>query len=138
MSHVKNVAKGVGFAILAAYGYVLLLTILSKWWVALNSDGSVSISAALGWAGIGTVFSLWMTAPLGALLGYLIPTLARRWSLKEALCKGALLGVILGFLGGLLLFRVARDLHFVRLYTTMGLYSAVWVSFFSWRYANRP
>jgi hypothetical protein len=125
---------------LAAYVYVLADTVLLRAPVALNRDGSLSIPGALLWSCWNVVWSLWLTVPLGAILGFGVPRLAAHWSRREAIYKGGLLGFGLGFLGGVFLaawFHLGFSPQSVTLCTTMACYTSIWVVIFSRMYAGR-
>lgn len=92
----KDALKGAGLALVAAYLFAFLLSLLSA-----RGEPELPQLLVAGFAGL--CFSFWFVIPLGMVLGVLIPKLFAHRSGAAAVAGGSVLGFAAGFIGGVLL-----------------------------------
>jgi len=148
----KDVGKGVAVSLIAAYSFIVLLGLPEL----LTSPSIPTLwQVLLTFPLIASFFSVWWVLPLGAFLGFALPKWAAHWNRREALKKGAEVGLAVGVAGGFLIgvafltlepgplwtrFRKEPELFWgplVLFGVAIGVYSAVWVGVFARRYAGR-
>ncbi len=148
----KNVGKGLAVSLVAGYSFILLLGLP---YLLISPSIPTLREVLLTFPLIASYFTVWWVLPFGALLGFALPKWAACWNRREALIKGAELGLAVGVLGGFLMgvaflhmepgplwarFRKEPELFWGSLVfggLAIGVYSAVWVGSFARRYAGR-
>jgi hypothetical protein len=154
-----QVLEGIGVALIASYLYVCLallvamLTDLVAHFAKRSPFLAKDWTELLLWLPFGAVTAtLWFVAPVGIILGIKLPSRAYSLAPKNAAMRGFTWGALLGCLGGVLIavaFSLSSGgglrwsffgprLNVIALFvTTMGAYSAVWVSAFAYMYARK-
>ena len=159
MRPTRQVLKAIGVALIASYLYVfsVLLVAMLVEVVTHFTKGSSFLPKEWGELLLVLPFgavtaTLWFVAPVGIILGIKLPSRAYSLAPKNAAIRGFAWGALLGCFGGVLIavaFSLAsgdglRGSFFgprlnviALLVTTMGAYSAVWVSAFAYMYARK-
>jgi hypothetical protein len=154
-----QVLKGIGVALIASYLYVCLALLVAMFTDLVANFVKRSPFLAKDWAELllwlpfGAVTATpWFVAPVGIILGIKLPSRAHSLAPKNAAMRGFTWGALLGCLGGVLIavafslssggglrwsFFGPRLKAIALLVTTMGAYSAVWVSSFAYVYARK-
>jgi hypothetical protein len=142
---IKNALKGIAIALVAAYGFGIFFGL------SFNS-GRADIANSL-FGGlivipiIGLLYSFWFVIPIGAILGILIPKIARNYSRKITLIYGLLIGLAIGITLSLILsaigfttgFRDGYWLDFISFLLATSIYSALWTmgyAYLCWKKAG--
>jgi len=148
----KDVGKGLllslvaGYCFIALFGLPYLITNPS-----VSSLREVLVTVPL----IASFFTLWWLPLVGAFLGFALPKWAVHWNRREALRKGAGLGLAVGAIGGVLIGLALLHTEPGPLWAVyrrepgtfweptlvlgipIGVYSAIWVSMFARHYAGK-
>jgi hypothetical protein len=148
----RDALKGMVFALLASYGFAMILVL---WDEQSRAGGPREIPVIAGFV---MLTAVWLTLPFGAAVGVLIPRWYGRLSPRSALVRGSLAGFCAFFVAGVLfvsalelpsLFSPSTQVFDWRanvegvlarsaiLGVSMGLYSALFVGLYAYRRARR-
>jgi hypothetical protein len=135
--YIKEALTGIFLALAAAYFFSVLtaLQYLPGRNLGVSIAGSL-FTVFVFYPLFGLLYSFWFVIPIGAIIGVLIPKIARDYPRRTTVFYGLLLGVAVGITGSLALgFYIGtpqngywRDFFGV---LVMSLYSAVWTGFYS-------
>ena len=129
---IKDTLKGIAIALVAAYFFGIGFSLLFGFDDPMTKPGSIFIVIPI----VGLLYTFWFVIPIGAVLGILIPKIARDYSRQASITYGLLLGVAIGAVGSLALsaigitsgFRDGYWKDFAVLLLAMSLYSAFWTA----------
>jgi hypothetical protein len=133
---IKNALKGIAIALIAAYGFGIVFSLIFGFDDPMAKPGSIFIVIPI----FGLFYSFWFVIPIGVILGILIPKIAYSHSRRNAIIYGLLTGLAVGTVGSLALsaigltdqFRFPNWANFTVFLIVMSLYSAIWTAAYAY------